>query len=265
MKYSHLFVLPAIAMISLVSCGPKTNTVETVRDSLALEYTVINTLPHNKEAFTEGLEVYNGKILESTGQNNTSWIAEVNPGSGEHDIKVNLEGQYFGEGITVLNNKIYQLTYKNKIGFIYDARTYKQIGEFPFTTSTNEGWGMTHDNTNLILSDGSEHLYYLDSVTLKNVKTISVTDNGSRLKLINELEFVNGYIYANVWQTNMIMKINPANGNVVGRLDLTRLNNEVKALYPQAYEMNGIAYDKNSKAFLVTGKHWPKAYLIKIK
>ena len=266
MKYNHSLALPLIALISLASCGDtKTKTVESVRDSLALEYSVVNTLPHNTEAFTEGLVVHDSKILESTGQNSHSWIAEVNPGSGEHNKKVNLDAQYFGEGITVLNNKIYQLTYKHKIGFIYDARTYKQIGEFPYTTSTGEGWGMTHDNTNLILSDGSEHLYYLDSVTLKPVKTLTVTNNGGRLKQINELEFVNGYIYANVWQTNMIVQINPANGNVVGRLDLTALNNEVNALYPQAYEMNGIAYDKNSKCFLVTGKFWPKAYLIKIK
>jgi glutaminyl-peptide cyclotransferase len=265
MKYSLLFVLAAVAMISLVSCGDTKPKVEAVRDSLALEYTVINTLPHNVEAFTEGLEVYNGKILESTGQNNTSWIAEVNPGSGEHDKKVILDRQYFGEGITVLNNKLYQLTYKHNIGFIYDARTYKQIGEFPFATSTKEGWGMTHDNTHLILSDGSERLYYLDSATLKNVKTISVTNNGNKLKQVNELEFVDGYIYANIWQTNFIVKINPVNGNVVGRLDLSRLNNEIKSLYPQALELNGIAYDKNSKSFLVTGKFWPKAYLIKIK
>jgi len=266
MKYSLLSVLAVIAMISFVSCGdPKSTKVEVVRDSLALEYTVINTLPHNVEAFTEGLEVFNGKILESTGQNNTSWIAEVNPGSGEHDKKVILGSQYFGEGITVLNNKLYQLTYKHKVGFIYDARTYKQIGEFQFSTSTNEGWGMTHDNAHLILSDGSEHLYFLDSATLKTVKTISVTNNGSRLKQVNELEFVDGYIYANIWQTNMIVKIDPSNGNVVGRLDLGRLNNEVRALYPQALELNGIAYDKNSKSFLVTGKFWPKSYLIKVK
>ncbi len=265
MKYIHLFILTAIALISLVSCGDNKPKTETVRDSLALEYSVVNTLPHNTEAFTEGLVVHNNKILESTGQNSSSWIAEVNPGSGDHDKKVNLDAQYFGEGITVLNNKIYQLTYKHKIGFIYDVKTYKQLGEFPYTTSSGEGWGITHDNSNLIISDGSEHLYYLDSATLKLVKTISVTDNGSRLKQVNELEFVNGYIYANIWQTNMIVKIDPANGNVVGKLDLTQLNNEVHALYPQAYELNGIAYDKNSKCFLVTGKFWPKAYLIKVK
>ncbi len=265
MKYTYLFVLSAIAMISLTSCGDTKSKTENVRDSLALEYTIVNTLPHNIEAFTEGLVVYNNKILESTGQNNHSWIAEVNPGSGEHDKKVILDGQYFGEGITVLNNKIYQLTYKHKIGFIYDARTYKQIGEFPYKTSTGEGWAITHDNTNLIMNDGSDHLYFLDSAKLNIIKTISVTENGVRLKKLNELEFVNGYIYANVWETNIIVKIDPSTGKVKGRLDLTSLNNEVQALYPQADVLNGIAYDKNSKCFLVTGKLWPKAYLIKIK
>ncbi len=265
MKYTYLLFLSAIVMISLVSCGDSKSTSENVVDSLALEYTVINTLPHSVDAFTEGLEIHDGKILESTGQHNHSWIAEVNPSSGEHDKKVNLDGQYFGEGITFLNNKIYQLTYKHNIGFIYDAKTYKQIGEFPFTTSTKEGWGMTNDNVNLIISDGSEHLYFLDSATLKTVKTISVTENGNRLKQINELEFVNGYIFANVWQTNLIVKIDPTTGKVVGRLDLTPLNNEIRAINPQAGEMNGIAYDKNSKCLLITGKFWPKAYLIKVK
>ena len=252
-------------MVSLVSCGDTKSKTETVRDSLALTYTVVNTLPHDTEAFTEGLVVYDNKVLESTGQNGHSWIAEVNPGSGEHDKKVILDGQYFGEGITVLNNKIYQLTYKHQIGFIYDARTYKQIGEFPYKTSTSEGWAITHDNANLIMNDGSEHLYYLDTAKLNIVKTISVTDNGTRLKKLNELEYVNGYIYANVWETNMIVKIDPATGKVVGRLDLTALNNEIRALNPQADVLNGIAYDKNSKCFLVTGKLWPKAYLIKVQ
>lgn len=265
MKYTHLFFFAVLAMISLASCGGHKSKIETVRDSLALTYTVVNTLPHNIEAFTEGLVVYNDKILESTGQNNHSWIAEVNPGSGEQDKKIILDGQYFGEGITVLNNKIYQLTYKHKIGFIYDAKTYKQIGEFPYHTSTSEGWAITHDNTNLIINDGSDHLYYLDTAKFNIVKTISVTENGNRLKKLNELEFVNGYIYANVWETNIIVKIDPSTGKVVGRLDLTVLNSEIHALYPQADVLNGIAYDKNSKCFLVTGKYWPKAYLIKVR
>ncbi len=265
MKHTYSLVFSAIAMISMFSCGDPKSKTETVSDSLALTFTVVNTLPHNTDAFTEGLVISNNKILESTGLNNHSWIAEVNPGSGEHDKKVILDGQYFGEGITVLNNKIYQLTYKNKIGFIYDAQSYKQIGEFSYQTSTSEGWAITHDNKNLIMNDGSEHLYYLDTTKFNIVKTLSVTENGIRLKKLNELEFVNGFIFANVWETNIIVKIDPATGKVVGRLDLTLLSNEIRSIYPQSDVLNGIAYDQNSKCFLVTGKHWPKAYLIKVK
>jgi glutaminyl-peptide cyclotransferase len=246
----------------LLSCDGKKGTVETVRDSLALEYTILSTLPHNAEAYTQGLVVYDHKILESTGQNGASWIAEVNPGSGQHDKKVTLDERYFGEGITVLNNKIYHLTWKTKIGFIYDAQTYKQIGEFTYNTP---GWGITHDNKNLIMSDGTEKIYFLDTVSLKPVRTITVLDGNNKVKELNELEYVNGYIFANVYQTSMIVKIDPATGKVVGRLNLSTLSNEVRAMYPETDVLNGIAYDENSKAFLVTGKLWPKSYLIRIK
>lgn len=249
-------------IVVLFSCDGKKSGPETVRDSLALEYSVLSTLPHNPEAYTQGLVVFNHKILESTGQNGTSWIAEVNPGSGEHDKKVILDERYFGEGITVLNNKIYYLTWKTKIGFIYDARTYKQIGDFPFET---QGWGLTHDGKNLIMSDGTEKINFLDTVTLKPVRSIIVTDGNNKVKELNELEYVNGYIYANVYQTAMIVKIDPATGKVVGRLDLSTLSADVRVMYPEADVLNGIAYDENSKAFLVTGKLWPKSYLIRLK
>lgn len=244
------------------SCKTKDTDTRQVSDTLAIDYTVINTLPHNTEAFTQGLIIYNNKILESTGQNNTSWIAEVKPGSGEHDKKVILSDQYFGEGITVLNNKIYQLTYTTKIGFIYDANTYNKIGEFTYAT---QGWGLTHDNKNLIMSDGSEKLYFLDTVSLKPVRTITVTAENTRVKELNELEYIDGYIFANVWQTSWIVKIDPETGKVVGRLDLSPLSQQIKSMYPRADVLNGIAYDANSKSLLVTGKHWPKAYLIKLK
>lgn len=259
-------LLLVLLTVVFASCGDKKDgNIETVRDSLAMSYTVINTLPHNVEAFTEGLVVYNNKILESTGQNNMSWIAEVNPGSGEHTKKVNLTAAYFGEGITVMNNKIYQLTYKTNVGFIYDAKTYKKLGEFPFVTDTKEGWGITHDNVNLIMGDGSEKLYFLDTTSLKVVRKILVTDGGTRVKKINELEYINGYVYANVWETNWILKIDPTSGKVVGRADLSAIGNQIKAMNPSADVMNGIAYDKNSKAFLITGKYWPKAFLIRMK
>lgn len=245
----------------LVSCGGSKVTDEGVRDSLAIQYTILSTLPHNTDAYTQGLVVYNHKILESTGQNGESWVAEVNPGSGQHDKKIILPERYFGEGITVLNNKIYHLSWKNKEGFIYDAHTYKQIGEFTYNT---QGWGITHDGKNLIMSDGTEKLHFLDTVKLKPVRTISVLDGNTKLKELNELEYVNGYVYANVYQTALIVKIDPNTGKVVGRIDFSSIANEIRNMYPEADVLNGIAYDENSKAFLITGKLWPKSYLVRL-
>jgi glutamine cyclotransferase len=257
--------LHAVGMVVLIlsSCGDKTNNEESPSgDSLALNYSIVSTLPHNSEAYTQGLVIYNNKVLESTGQKGQSWIAEVNPGSGQHEKKITLEPRYFGEGITVLNNKMYQLTWEEKTGFIYDARTYKKLGEFKYNTP---GWGLTHDNKNLIMSDGTDKLYFLDTTKLQVIRTLTVTDpTGVKVKNLNELEFVDGYVFANVYETALILKIDPTTGRVVGRLDLSALANEIKRMYPNTDVLNGIAYDKNSKALLVTGKLWPKSYLIRV-
>lgn len=263
MKISvSLFVTILIGLI-LWSCGDKQSTeAEPAADSLALNYSVVSTLPHNSQAYTQGLVIYNNKVLESTGQKGHSWIAEVNPGSGQHEKKVTLDPRYFGEGITVLNDKIYQLTWEEKTGFIYDAKTYKKLGEFKYNTP---GWGLTHDNKNLIMSDGTDKLYLLDTTNLKVVRTLTVTDPaGTKIKNLNELEYVDGYVFANVYETSLILKIDPATGKVVGRLDLSALANEIKRMYPNTDVLNGIAYDKNSRALLVTGKLWPKSYLIRV-
>jgi glutamine cyclotransferase len=229
---------------------------------MTINYSVVSTLPHNTDAYTQGLTIYNNKVLESTGQKGHSWIAEVNPGSGNHDKKVTLDNRYFGEGITVLNDKIYQLTWEEKVGFIYDANTYKKIGEFQYNTP---GWGITHDNKNLIMSDGTDKLYFLDTTNLKVIRTLTVTDpTGVRIKNLNELEYIDGYIFANVYETALILKIDPNSGKVVGRIDLSRLADEIKRMYPNTDVLNGIAYDKNSRALLVTGKLWPKSYLIRL-
>jgi len=249
-------------VLLLASCtGKKSNETKAVDDTRAIRYSVISVLPHNAESFIEGLVIYDNKILESTGQEN-SWIAEVNPGTGSHEKKITLPTQYFGEGITVFNNKLYQLTWKEKLGFIYNAKTYKKIGEFKYNT---EGWGITHDAKDLIMSDGTSRLYFLDSAKLSVIKTVNVTDAGVSVKYINELEYINGFIYANVWQTDWILKINPADGKVVGRIDLSSLANEIHGAYPEAEVLNGIAYDEKSKALLVTGKMWPKSYLIRLQ
>jgi glutamine cyclotransferase len=262
MKQRHWLI--AMAVLLLAGCGEKKSENKTAkRDSTALQYAVISVLPHNVQAWTQGLVIYNNKVLEGTGQ--TSWIAEVNPGSGQHDKKVSLPGQYFGEGITVLNNKIYQLTWQNRVGFIYDAHTYERIKEFPYDERMKEGWGITHDGKHLLVSDGTDKIHFLDTTTLKIDHSITVTDGNSRVKQINELEYINGYIFANVWQTNYILKIDPASGKVVGRLDLSNIGNEIRNADPHADVLNGIAYDPRSKAMLITGKLWPKAYLIRLQ
>jgi glutamine cyclotransferase len=262
MRLQYLAITVAWTLF-LVSCGDKkTEGTETPFDSLAINYTILKTLPHNTDAFTEGLTIHDNKVFESTGQNGKSWIAEVDPGSGSHDKKIILDNRYFGEGITILNNKLYYLTWQTKIGFIYDARTFKQIGEFNYNT---EGWGMTNDGKDLIMSDGTEKIYYLDSAKQSLTRTLTVTDGGVRIKAINELEYVDGFIFANIYETSRIVKIDPATGHVVGRLDLSIIVEEIKRMYQNTAELNGIAYDKNSRALLVTGKLWPISYLIRLQ
>lgn len=257
-----LFFLMAMVISSLPSCDIRKATDVSSGDSLELKYTVVKTIPHNTKAFTEGLVMYGTKLLESTGLNNQSWIAEVNESSGEHDKKVTLPGQYFGEGITVLNKKIYQLTYQEKVGFVYDASSYNRVGEFDYAT---EGWGLTHNGRHLIMSDGTHKLYFLDTTTLKVVRTLPVSDHsGAKVKNLNELEFISGFIFANVHETSSIVKIDPASGKVAGRLDLSALVNETKRMYSDASELNGIAHDPDANTLLVTGKFWPKAYFIRI-
>jgi len=231
-----------------------------------INYYVVNRFPHDTTAFTEGFLVHEGNLYESTGSpdnlpHTRSLIGVVNLQTGAIDKKAELDrNKYFGEGITFLHNKLYQLTYQTKVGFIYDARTFKQTGTFPLPVQ--EGWGMTTDGTHLILSDGSSNLTYLDTLTLKPVKTLSVKENSVAVDNVNELEYINGFIYANVYTTSNIIKIDPSNGRVVGKIDLSTLVAEATNRYPGSLEMNGIAYDSTSKKIYVTGKMWPHIYEI---
>lgn len=262
MRIIVVLIVIILAGIVISSCKMERTALPAVRDSLALRYTVLGSFPHNDKAFTEGLVFNQNKLLESTGLNDQSWIAEVDQSSGEHNKKVILTSEYFGEGITVMNNKIYHLTYKEKQGFIYNAATYNKIGEFNYNT---EGWGLTHNGHHLIMSTGSEKLYYLDTTNFKVVRTLTVTEQGQRLKNLNELEYIDGHIFANVYETSYIVKIDPATGKVVGRIDLSTLANEIKRTYPNTFELNGIAYKVPQDALVVTGKYWPKSYLIKLQ
>jgi glutamine cyclotransferase len=188
----------------------------------------------------------------------------VNKETGKVVTKAKLDkSKHFGEGITVFKDKIYQLTWMSGVGFVYDANTFKLIKEFKLPT--REGWGLTHDSSSLIMSDGSSNLYFMDPDSLRVKYTVNVIHNGNPVGNINELEYVNGMIYANKWGDTFILKIDPASGKVLGQLDLTSLDREAKAAYPGAAELNGIAYDSSTGKLYVTGKKWPALYEIKIQ
>jgi glutamine cyclotransferase len=253
--------LVAITALVLVCCAPPKEKKPEV-DPLKINYAIRSVWPHDTEAFTQGLVIHKGELYESTGQFGTSWIGLVDVATGKLDKKVILDQKYFGEGIDILNNKVYQLTWQEHTGFVYDLKDFKKIKEW---TYKSEGWGLTNDGANIIMSDGSDKLHFLDTVTLDITKTVSVTDEEDNpVKNLNELEYIDGFVFANVWQTNKIMKIDPASGNVVGRLDLTQLYNDARKANPRMDVLNGIAWHPGTQSLLVTGKHWPHIYILKI-
>lgn len=230
-------------------------------------FSIVNEYLHDTGSYTEGLAFYKGQLYEGTGasptvSNNGTWIGPIDIATGKITKKVDLGDAWFGEGITFLNDKAYQLTYQTKKGFVYDAKTFKKLKEFTYNSA--EGWGLTNDGKNLIMSDGTSSLSFLDPDSLKLLNVIGVSDNNGPVGNINELEYINGSIYANQWQTPYILKIDPASGKVIGRMDFTQLTDQVKNQYPVAEEFNGIAYDSSTQKVFVTGKKWPKLYEIKI-
>lgn len=243
--------------------GPPTHS------TLIIGHYVTNNFPHDRNLFTEGFLFHNGQLLESTGSpleltNTRSVVGIQDLKTGKLEIKAELDKtKYFGEGIAVLKDKLYQLTYKNQVGFIYDVNTFKKIAEFKYDNA--EGWGLTTDGTNLIMSDGTNKLTFLEPDHLSPVKTLSVTENDIPLDKLNELEFIKGFIYANVWTTNYIVKIDPATGKVVAKLDLDAVAVSEKNKNPNAMEMNGIAYDPVSDQVYITGKLWDNIYQIDFK
>ncbi len=245
----------------LITCTPPKEKKAVEVDPLKINYTIRSVWPHDTEAFTQGLLIHNGELYESTGQNGTSWIGIVNISSGIADKKVILDNRYFGEGISILNNKVYQLTYTTKIGFVYSLKDFKKLKEW---TYQSEGWGLTNDGKNIIMSDGSNQLHFLDTASLEIARSINVTDENGPVKQLNELEYIDGFVFANVWQTNRIMKIDPTSGKVVGRLDLTQLYNDARKANPRMDVLNGIAWHPGTQSLLVTGKHWPHIYILKL-
>ncbi len=220
-------------------------------------YHVVNTYPHDTSAFTEGLVFTNGSLYESTGEYGSSSLRRVNLEDGAVQQKVSVPSQYFGEGLTTVNNSLIQLTWQEKTGFIYNKQTFAQKGNFTYST---QGWGLTYNDSELVMSDGSSNLYFLNPVTYQKVGQVSVHDGNAPITNLNELEYINGSIYANIWQQQKIAIINPKTGAVTGWIDLTGI------YQPKGTTdvLNGIAYDQQTSRLYVTGKDWPYLYQITI-
>lgn len=235
-----------------------------------ISYTVDSIYPHDPGAFTQGLEYHNGKIYEGTGEPRESRLRVVNLETGKPEREYLIpDPVIFGEGITIFKNKIYQLTWQNHKIFVYHANDIMHpIDTFNWS---NEGWGITNDGSNLIISDGTSHLYYVlpDSATkqMRTQKVLTVADNRGQLDSLNELEYINGYVYANRWYTNEIVKIDTSNGHVAGIMNLTGLLKQYDptAFVSDAAVLNGIAYDSARNKLFITGKYWPKLFALTLK
>jgi len=223
-------------------------------------YTVIHSYPHDPKAFTQGLIYLNGYLYESTGLNGHSSLRKLDLKTAAVLHEFDLPSQYFGEGLTSWKDALIQLTWKAHTGFVYDRRTFRLLRTFHYT---GEGWGLTQDGAHLILSDGSSKLRFLDTQTFDTVKSITVTDNGIEVHDLNELEYVHGRIYANVWQTDLIAIISPASGNVLAWIDLSGLRPASTRGDSDAV-LNGIAFDAVHDRLFVTGKLWPVIFEIRL-
>lgn len=257
-----------LVVIACVSCGNDANKavprVETAPANAPVPkygYQVVNIYPHDSNAFTQGLILVDGKLLESTGQAGSSSLRRVELETGKILKKVDIPVPYFAEGIAVLNGKVYQLTWQHNVGFIYDAQTLERAGQFNYR---GEGWGLTTDGKSLIMSDGTSRLKFLDPASFEVTRTISVLDGNTPVDQLNELEFVQGEIYANVWHDQKIAVIDPQSGRVKAWIDLTGLMPEGELQDAEAV-LNGVAYDQANNKLYVTGKLWPRLFEIKVK
>lgn len=242
------------------------NKVTTDAMPASMSWQMVNSYPHDTLAYTQGLEWHNNGFLEGTGQLGESNVRLTNLTDGKVLKQVPNSAEIFGEGITRLGDKIYQLTWQNKKVFVYDATTLTRLAEIPLNT---EGWGLTNNGSELIVSDGSSNLYFYEPESFKELRRVGVTDHLGPKGNINELEYVNGFIYANIWQSNYIVKIDPATGKIIAQADLSRLVNEagLQPNYTSQHSpevMNGIAYDSVGQRFFITGKYWPKVFEIKL-
>ena len=257
----YFFVLITVIFSSCKNGEDENGNGSVPKGPDTIGYSIISTYPHDTSFYTQGLVVYKGELYEGTGLEKRSRLMKVDLKTGKVLRQLDLDPQIFGEGVTILNDTVYQLTYKNRKVFAYTLNDFKKVGEYQID---HEGWGLTTDGKNLIATSGSSELYYYDPSGFKLIKTQTVTESNSPSFNLNELEFINGYIYANQYELPYILKINPANGEVVAKIDLTDVWNRVKARDPHIDVPNGIAYDTATHKMFITGKLWPELYEIQL-
>lgn len=243
----------------------ETSTNVTILNNVApkiYSYKILNEYSHDITSYTQGLEFHDGFLYESTGQYGKSKLRKVNYKTGEILKNINLGNQYFGEGLTIMNNNIYQLTWKENIGFIYDIDTFEKTGSFNYGKS-KEGWGLCNDGKVIYKTDGTNKIWKLNPSTLAEDDYIQIYTNTGKIDSLNELEYIDGKIYANIYQRNGVLIINPANGAVEGVIDFSPLQKLVKQ-HPTLDVLNGIAYNPETKTIFVTGKDWDKLFEVEV-
>jgi len=251
------FTLIAAAIV--IACAP--TTIAQRKPAPVQSYKVVATFPHDTSSFTQGLVFADGELYESTGLNGESTLRRVEIATGKTLQRIDIPKQYFAEGLALVGDELLQLTWQHRLGFVYDRKTFQQKRTFTYNT---EGWGIAYDGTSrLIMSDGSDTLVYLDPKTFAVTTTLQVRDAGRPIRNLNELEWIEGEIWANVWQTDRIARISPNTGEVNAWIDLGSLFPRLQRT-PPADELNGIAYDKATRRIFITGKKWPRLYQITV-
>jgi glutamine cyclotransferase len=258
----------AAALLAMAACArPQAGESASIPPSPAstavqrYSYDIVRAWPHDPAAFTQGLVYRNGSLLESTGLNGRSTLREVDLETGQPRKQVALSNEYFAEGLAVVGSQAFQLTWQNGKAFVYDVDTFRKEQEF---TYSGEGWGLATDGRLLILSDGTSQIRFIDPATFKVTRTISVMRDGKPVDQLNELEFIRGEIFANIWQTDEIVRIDPATGAVRGVIDFAGLLPRIERR-PDTDVLNGIAYDPATDRLFITGKRWPKLYEVRLK
>jgi glutaminyl-peptide cyclotransferase len=249
------FLMVAFAQLLAQSLG-----AETRKKTPQYTFKIVHTFPHDSSAFTQGLEYHDGFLYESTGLEGRSSLRKVRLETGDVLQHTDLPSKYFGEGITIFKGEIVQITWQSHAGFVYDRNDFRLLRQFSYP---GEGWGLANDGHEIFMSDGTSQIRVLDPATLEEKRRFAVHDGNKQIKELNELEWVEGEIFANIWQTDRIARISPKTGEVLGWIDLAGLLSPIYQLQPGAV-LNGIAYDPEHKRLFVTGKLWPKIFEIQI-